>query len=204
MKYSVKEGIKKIKDESHENFVASVEIHINLDLEKDQNVRFSIVLPHGTGKTKKVAVLASQKIENADLNLAESDIQRIENGEILAKRDFDVLITEPKFMPKIAKVASILGPAGVMPNPKSGTVTEKVEETVEKFKRGQVEIRTEASAPIIHAMVGKINWETEKLEENILTLLASLRQNRPIKAKPAFIKSAFLKTTMGKSVELEI
>ena len=204
MKYNVKEAIKEIKDKSQENFVASVEIHINLDLEKDQNIRFNIVLPHGTGKTKKIAVLASQKIEDADLNLVESDIQKIEKGEIVAKRDFDILITEPKFMPKIAKVANILGPAGVMPNPKSGTVTDKIEETVDKYKHGQIEIRTEPSAPIIHTMVGKINWESEKLEENILALLTSLRQNRPIKAKPSFIKSAFLKTTMGKSIELEI
>ncbi len=204
MKYNTKDAIKEIKAKSKEKFEATVEAHINLDLEKGQNVRYTTTLPHGTGKTKRIAVFASNKIESADLNLAESDIQKIEKGELVAGKDFDILITEPKFMPKVAKVAGILGPVGAMPNPKSGTVTEKVEEAVANFKLGQMEVRLEANAPIIHTIIGKASWENEKLEENLHKLVTTLRQNKPAKAKPTFIKSVFVKTTMGKAVEVEL
>ena len=108
MKYNIKDAIKEIKAKSKEKFEATVEAHINLDLDKGQNVRYTTTLPHGTGKTKKIAVFASNNIESADLNLSESDIQKIEKGELVAGKDFDILITEPKFMPKVAKVASTI------------------------------------------------------------------------------------------------
>jgi large subunit ribosomal protein L1 len=203
MKYTIKEAIKEIKAKSKEKFSASVEAHINLDLDKSQTVRYTTTLPHGTGKTKRIAVFASGNVEGADLHLSESDILRIEKGELVAGKDFDVLITEPKFMPKIAKVAGILGPVGAMPNPKSGTVTDNIEVAVKNFKLGQMEIRTEASAPIIHTIIGKVDWENEKLEENLAKLVTTLRQNKPAKAKPTFLKSVFIKTTMGKAIEIE-
>mgnify|MGYP000876039238 FL=1 len=204
MKHTIKDAIINIKKNSKEKFDATVEAHINLDIEKGQIVRYTTTLPHGTGKSKKIAVFGSKNVETADLNLVESDIQKIEKGELLPGRDFDVLITEPKFMPKIAKVAGILGPAGVMPNPKSGTVTEKLEEAVENFKQGQMEVRVEPNAPIIHTIIGKSSWENEKLEENLSKLLTTLRQNKPSKAASTFIKSVFIKTTMGKSFEVEV
>ena len=202
MKKNVKEAIKEIKANSKEKFDATVEVHINLELEKSQTVRYTTTLPHGTGKSKKIAVFSSEKVEGADVNLGESDIEKIQRGELVAGRDFDIIITEPKYMPKIAKVAGILGPAGVMPNPKSGTVTENITDALENFKLGQMEIRTEPAASIIHTIIGKASWEEEKLEDNLNKLVSTLRQNKPAKAKATFIKSIFVKTSMGKAVEI--
>jgi large subunit ribosomal protein L1 len=199
----IKGAIKELKAKAKEKFDATVEVHVNLDLDKNQTIRYTTTLPHGTGKTRKIAVFGSNEVEGIDLHLTESDIAKIEKGELVAGKDFDILLTEPKYMPKIAKVAGILGPAGVMPNPKSGTVTDNILEAVKNFKLGQMEIRTEASAPIIHTLIGKISWENEKLEENFAKLITTLRQNKPAKAKPAFLKSVFVKTSMGKAVEVE-
>ncbi len=204
MKYTIDNAIKEVKTNSKEKFDATVEIHINLDLEKGQSVRFITTLPHGTGKTKKIAVFASEKVEGADIELTESDIDKIAKGKIVVGKDFDVLVTEPRFMSKIAKVASILGPAGAMPNPKSGTVTENVAEAVKNLKLGQIEVRTEANAPLIHSIAGKVSWEKAKLSENIETFMKSLRQNKPAKTFPKWIKSAFIKSSMGKAYEINL
>lgn len=206
-KHTVKNGIKEIKRVNKTKFDPSVELHVNLDLDikkQDQQIRFSIVLPHGTGKSKKVAVMASGKIEGADLEIKESDLPKIEKGEIKAGRDFDILVAEPKQMPKLAKVAKILGPAGVMPNPKNGTVAEDVSKAVAQIKKGKIEIRTEPNFPIIHTIIGKLSFEENQLEENLTEILNSLRQNKPSKAKPDFIKSVYLSSTMGPSYQLEI
>src|SRR3990167_1482041 len=186
------EAIKKVKLLSKEKFDATVEIHINLDLDskkQDQPVRFSLTLPNGTGKTKKVAVLASKKVTGADLELKESDIELIQKGQIKPRIDFDTLVTEPRFMPKLAKVARILGPAGVMPNPKTGTVAEDVNKAVEQIKKGKVEIRTEINAPIIHTIIGKKSFETQALKENFTEVFNSIKQNKPQKAKPDWLKN---------------
>jgi len=154
--YSLEEAIKKAKEASKAKFDATVELHINLDVDQKKgsvNIRFTTVLPNGTGKTKKVAVLASKKVANADLELMESDIDKIEKGTIKPKVDFDVLIAEPRFMPKLAKVAKILGPIGMMPNPKLGTVTEDVENAVSQTKKGKVEIKTEKDIMVIHTII---------------------------------------------------
>ena len=119
--YSIKEAITKVKSGKKTKFDSTVELHINLDIDPaKQNIRFSATLPHGTGKTKRVAVLASAKAKDTDLFLSESDLPKFESGKLRPKFDFDVLVTEPKFMPILAKYAKILGPAGVMPNPKNG------------------------------------------------------------------------------------
>jgi len=172
--------------------------------EKDKNVRFTTTLPEGTGKERKVAVLASKDVPNADVQLKEADIEKIKKGKIIPGKDFDVLISEPMYMPKIAKVAAILGPAGVMPNPKSGTVTNDVEKAVKEFKLGQVEIRKEASAPIIHTAIGKVSWEDERLTSNLKHLLTVLRSNRPSGTKPNWIKSIYVTSSMGKSFALDL
>ncbi len=203
MAYTIEEAIRKIKENSKEKFEATVEAHINLNLEKNQNVRFTTTLPHGTGKEQIIAVFASEEISEADMQLKESDISKIEKGEIKPGQDFDLLIAEPAFMSKIAKVAPILGPAGMMPNPKSGTVTEDIGKAVEDFKSGQIEIRTEPSAPIIHTVVGKVTWENKKLSENVEALITSLRQNKPQKAKVSWIESLYLKSTMGRAYEID-
>jgi large subunit ribosomal protein L1 len=152
--YSLEEAIQKAKEANKAKFDATVELHINLTPDKkiEQSVRFTTVLPNGTGKTKKVAVLASKKVANADLELMESDIDKIEKGTIKPRIDFEVLVAEPRFMPKLAKVAKILGPIGMMPNPKVGTVSENVEAAVAQIKKGKVEIKTEKDVPVIHTV----------------------------------------------------
>ena len=205
MPNNVEETIKKVKEAAKEKFDASVEVHINLNLpKKDTKVRFTTTLPEGTGKERKVAVLSAKSVPSADLQLKESDIEGIKKGNLVPGKDFDVLIAEPEFMPKIAKVASILGPAGLMPNPKSGTVTNDVESAVKGFKLGQVEIRTEASAPIIHTTIGKVSWDEKRLVSNLNHLLTAVRSNRPVGAKPNWIKSIYITSSMGKSFALEL
>jgi large subunit ribosomal protein L1 len=204
--YTIEEAIKKVKETSKVKFDPTVELHINLDLDKkgDQNVRFILNLPHGTGKTPKVAVLASKKIAGADLELNEDDIEKIEKGTLKPKTDFDVLVAEPRFMPKIAKAAKILGPAGAMPNPKTGTVTEDVEKAVEQIKKGKVEIRTEPNAPVIHTILGKLSFENKALEENYQEVINAVKSNKPQKAKPEWIRSVYVTSTMGPAFMVEV
>jgi large subunit ribosomal protein L1 len=205
--YKVEEAIKKLQEVKKEKFDATVELHINLDLDtkkSDQNVRFSTTLPHGTGKTKRVAVLASTKIPNADLELNESDLDKIEKGQIRPKVDFDVFVAETKFMAKIARVAKILGPAGVMPNPKTGTVSDDVQKAVEQIKKGKVEVKTEKDLPIIHTIIGKISFDEKQLLENLKEIIGTLKQNKPSKSKPEWIKSVYLASTMGPSLKIDL
>ena len=200
------EAIKKAKLLSKEKFDATVEIHINLDLDskkQDQPVRFSLTLPNGTGKTKKVAVLASKKVTGADLELKESDIELIQKGQIKPRIDFDTLVTEPAFMPKLAKVAKILGPAGVMPNPKTGTVTQDAEKAVSEIKKGRLDVKTEKDLPMIHTIIGKRSFTEKQLSENFMELYKTLKQSKPTKASPEWIKSIFISTSMGQSVKVD-
>ncbi|MBI2414223.1 50S ribosomal protein L1 [candidate division WWE3 bacterium] len=201
------EALTEIKGASKAKFDEAIEAHINLNIDvkqSDQTFRTTVSLPNGTGKSIKIAVLTNKKVEKADLVLSESDIHKLEKGEIQPGRDFDVLIVEPSFMAKMAKLGPVLGPAGVMPNPKTGTVTENVEAAVESFKKGKIEIRNEANAPIIHTVIGKVSFKDEALVENFKEILMTLKQNRPQKAKPDWIKSIYLKSTMGKAVEVSL
>jgi large subunit ribosomal protein L1 len=205
--YTIEEAIKKIKETKKEKFDSTVELHINLDIDPkktDQSVRFSTSLPHGTGKTKRVAVLASAKVDNADLELTEADLDRIEKGELRPKIDFDVFVSESRFMPKIAKVAKILGPAGMMPNPKTGTVSDDPKKAIELIKKGKVDIKTEKDMPIIHTIIGKTSFEEKALVENFKEVMNNLKQNRPQKVSPEWIKSVYLTSTMGGSVKVQL
>jgi large subunit ribosomal protein L1 len=202
--YSLEEAIKKVKESSKSKFDASVEIHINLDIDPNkQNIRFPLSLPHGTGKTKKIATLSSTNVSGADLNLTEEDLPKLEQGKIKPNIDFEVLITEPRFMPVLAKYARVLGPAGVMPNPKNGTVTEDVSKALEQFKKGKMDIKTEKLAPIIHTIIGKVSFDDKSLADNYNELLNALKQSKPAKTPPLWIKSIFLSSTMGASVRVK-
>ncbi|MBN1162159.1 50S ribosomal protein L1 [Patescibacteria group bacterium] len=202
--FPIKEGIEYIKDTSKEKYDASIETHVNLTLEKNQAVNFSISLPYGTGKSKKVAVMSPTKVAAADLILTEDDIGEIESGKIKPKVDFDVLIAHPSFMPKIAKIAKILGPAGTMPNPKSGTVTEDIAEAVQEIKKGKIQVKSEKDAPIIHTIIGKVSFPNEHLVENFNELIKALNQNKPAKAKPGWIKNVYICSSMGQSFRIQI
>jgi len=206
-KYTFSKALEEIRKGKKTKFDQSIELHINLGVDpkkQDQQVRYSITLPNGTGKEKKVAVLASEKIAAADIEFSDADLKSIEKGDLRPGRDFDAVVAEPRHMAKLAKLARILGPAGVMPNPKAGTVTENVAKAVELIKKGRMEIKTEQNHPIIHTIIGKLSFEDSKLTENYQELISSLKQNKPQKAKPDFIKSIFVKATMGKSFELEL
>lgn len=194
-------AIKTIKEKSKENFDASVELHINLDL-NNQQVRYTTSLPHGTGKSLKVAVFGTSKVPNADLELQEADLAKIESGQLKVKVDFDILLAEPSMMPKLARVAKILGPAGVMPNPKSGTVAEDLKKAVDLVKKGKIEIKSE-DAGIIHTVIGKVSFDDVKLIENYNEIMNSLSQNKPSKTKPNWIKSVYVCSTMGGSIMVD-
>lgn len=202
--YPIEKALKKVKSESKAKFDASVEVHINLDIDPNkQNIRFSLSLPNGTGKTKKIAVLSSGKVEGADVNLTEEDLPKIEQGKIKPNVDFDILITEPRYMPVLAKYAKILGPAGAMPNPKNGTVTEEISKSISQFKKGKMEIKTEKMAPIIHTIIGKVSFDEKSLSDNYNELISALKANKPAKTVPLWIKSVFISSTMGPSVKVK-
>jgi len=205
--YTIEQAIDFVKKNCKAKFDSTIEVHINLNLDKnkqEQSIRFTTTLPHGTGKTKKVAVFASEDIPEADLELTESDLNKIQKGELTPKVDFDILIAEPQYMAKIARVAKILGPAGVMPNPKAGTVTKDVKKTVEQVRQGRLEVRTEPNANIIHTIIGKRSFDTLKLKENFEEVINALTQNKPAKAKPDWIKTCFISATMSPAAQVEI
>jgi len=201
---NINEAIEFVKKNCKAKFDSTIEVHINCDLNKDkqETVRFSLTLPHGTGKSKKVAVMASTKITGADLELSEDDVAKLEKGQIKPKSDFDILVVEPRYMSKLAKVAKVLGPAGVMPNPKNGTVTEDVQKAVELFKKGRAEIRTEPNGVVIHTVIGKKSFSTESLVENYQELMSALSLNKPQKAQTGWIKDVFLSASMSPSVKV--
>lgn len=203
---TITDAIEFVKKNDKARFDSSIEVHIHCDLDKgkQETLRFGVTLPHGTGKTKKVAVMASSKVSNADLELTEGDIEKIESGDIKPKVDFDVLVTEPRYMPKLAKVAKILGPAGVMPSPKNGTVTDDVQKAVEKFKSGHMEVRTEPNGSVIHVVIGKKSFTTKSLEENFAELISVLKANKPQKAGENWIKSVYLSATMSPSASVDL
>jgi large subunit ribosomal protein L1 len=204
--YNLKEAIDLIKDTSDVKFDASVELHINLSVDPrqaDQNIRDNVLLPAGSGKKLKIAALTDNPEEalaaGADKAGGDDLIQSIEKGVL----DFDILIATPSFMPKLGKYAKILGPKGLMPNPKSGTVTTNVKKAVSEAKAGRVEYRVDPSG-IVHLSVGKVSFEAKALEDNVMAIVASVKANKPSSVKSNYIKSAYITTTMGPSVSFDI
>lgn len=200
------EAVKEIKKRPA-GFDETVEVHFNLSLDvkqADQTLRAPANLPHGTGKEVKVAVMSSKKVAGADLQLSESDLPKLEKGEIKPKTDFDVLIVEPSFMGKLAKLGPILGPSGVMPNPKTGTVTDNIEKAVTQFKKGKVELKNEPEAPILHTIIGKVSFKEKELIDNFMEVFNTLKQNKPQKAKPDWVKNCFITSTMGPAIQVDL
>jgi large subunit ribosomal protein L1 len=175
--YSIEEAIKILKKISATKFVSSVELHINC-LEK--GIKQNVSLPFGTGKEIKVAVVNDEILSKLEKNII----------------DFDVLITEPVFMPRLAKFAKILGPKGLMPNPKNGTITTDVEKAKTAFTKGQVQVKTEVNFPLIHQLIGKIDMKANELEENIKAVINAVKKIR--------IRSVFVKTTMSPALKLDL
>jgi len=196
--YTLKEALELATKTSSVKFDASVELHVNLGVDPrqaDQNIRASLVLPQGTGKTVRVAVFADDAVEGADLSGVEAIAKELEKGTI----SFDVLIATPANMAKLGKYARLLGPRGLMPNPKSGTVTTDVAKAVAEAKAGRVEYRVDSTG-IIHLAVGKVSFGAERLLENAQAVMSSIRSAKPASVKGNYVKAVHVTTTMGPSV----
>lgn len=182
-------------------FDASVELHVNLNVDPrhaDQNIRDNLVLPSGTGRAVRVAVMDDAAIAGADLNGVENILKALEKGEI----NFDILISTPAQMSKLGKYARVLGPRGLMPNPKSGTVTTDLAKAVKEAKAGRVEYRVDTTG-IVHVAIGKVSFGAKKLEENARAVLLSIKGNKPASVKGTYLKGIHLATTMGPSITVD-
>lgn len=205
--YSLAEALDLAAKTNPSKFDATVEAHVRLGVDPrqaDQNIRATVVLPHGNGKTVRVAVFApldeAKKAAAAGADIAEDEefLKRLEKGEL----DFDVLISTPAYMPKLGKFARLLGPKGLMPNPKAGTVTADLEKAVKESKAGKVEYRVDKQA-IIHIGLGKASFGQDKLLDNANTFFDSLKAHRPASLKGNYVKSIFITTSQGPSIEVE-
>ncbi len=183
-------------------FDATVELHVNLGVDPkiaDQNVRDNLVLPAGTGKSVRVAVFADEKVAGADVTGVAAITTALEKGTI----DFDILIATPANMPKLGKYARLLGPRGLMPNPKSGTVTTDIDRAVAEAKAGRVEYRVDSTG-IVHLGIGKVSFGKDKLLQNFAAVMASIKSGKPASVKSNYIKAVHISTTMGPSVTLAV
>jgi len=204
--YELADAIKLATETNPANFDATVEIHARLGVDPrqaDQNIRATVALPHGTGKTVRVAVFAPEseqvaaKKAGADIVGDETILDQLKK-EVM---DFDVLITTPQYMPKLGKFARTLGPRGLMPNPKSGTVSTNIAQAVKDAKTGKVEYRVDKQA-IVHLGIGKVSFGTDKLIANAQTFLDSLVAQKPASLKGSYVKSISISTTMGPGIKL--
>ncbi len=196
--YGLAEALELATKTSRVKFDASVELHVNLSVDPrqaDQNIRANLILPQGTGKTVRVAVFADDKVDGADVAGVEEITKQLEKGEI----NFDTLIATPANMPKLGKYARLLGPRGLMPNPKSGTVTTDVQKAVAEAKAGRVEYRVDSTG-IVHLAVGKVSFGGTKLMENASAVMASIKGAKPPSVKGNYVKAIHITTTMGPSI----
>ena len=205
--YDLEEGCTLCIDMAKAKFDETVELHVRLGVDSrhaDQQVRGAVVLPHGTGKNVKVLAIVKGDNEKAaleagaDLVGAEEMVAKIQNEGFM---DFDVLITSPDMMGLVGRLGRVLGPRGLMPNPKAGTVTTNIAQAVKEAKAGKIEYRLD-KANIIHVPVGKASFGTEKLAENISTVMDAVVKAKPAAAKGQYIRSVSIATTMGPGVKL--
>jgi large subunit ribosomal protein L1 len=205
--YSLKEASSLVKEVNTTKFDASVDLHVRLGVDPkkaDQSIRGTVSLPHGTGKTKRVLVLCNPDKE-ADARAAGADyvgldefIQKIEGGWV----DVDVIIATPSVMPKIGKLGKVLGPRNLMPNPKTGTVTNDVAAAVNEVKGGKIAFKVD-KAGIIHASIGRVSFSPEKLTENSQELIGAIIKAKPATAKGTYVKSVFMASSMSPGIALD-
>lgn len=204
--YDVKEAIENVVKTAHAKFDETIEAHIRLGVDPrhaDQNVRGTVVLPHGTGRTLRVAVFAkgekATEAENAGADVvgAEDLAEKIQGGWL----DFDIAVATPDMMGVVGRLGKILGPKGLMPNPKAGTVTFDVAKAIKDIKAGKVEFRVDKAA-IVHVPVGKASFGAEKLEENFLALMGAIIKAKPSTAKGNYLRKISLAATMGPGIKV--
>ena len=205
--YEINEAVALLKELATAKFVESVDVAVNLGIDarkSDQNVRGATVLPHGTGREVRVAVFTqganadAAKEAGADLVGMEELAEQVKKGEM----NFDVVVASPDAMRVVGQLGQILGPRGLMPNPKTGTVTPNVAEAVKNAKAGQVRYRNDKNG-IIHTTIGKVDFTAEQLQQNLEALLVALKKAKPSQAKGAYLKKVSISTTMGAGVSVD-
>lgn len=205
---NVEEAISVLKKTATTKFVESVELHANLNIDPkyaDQQLRTTVTLPNGVGKQLVIAVLTDEEnfeeAQTAGADIVGNDdlISKITSGDL----GFDLLIATPNMMPKLAKLGRVLGPKGLMPSPKSGTVTNTIDATLNEFKKGKFEYKADKTG-IVHVSFGKSDFTETQLIENLTALYRSIEQNRPSGVKGKYFKTLFICTTMGPSIKLDL
>ena len=206
--YSFEEGLSLVKTLGNAKFIESVEAHISLNIDPkyaNQQLRASLVLPNGTGKELRIAVFTEldyvPEVLKMGATIAGSDdlLEEISNGKL----DFDLLITTPQLMPKLAKLGRVLGPKGLMPSPKSGTVTANLAQAIAEFKKGKLEYRADKTG-IVHLSFGKATFSVDNLKENLLTVYNSIEKNKPTGVKGKYFQSFHICTTMSPGLKLDL
>jgi large subunit ribosomal protein L1 len=206
-KYNLSEAIELIKKNVKAKFDESVEAHIKLgiDVKKgDQQVRGTVVLPYGSGKSKKIVVFTEKEDELKEIKkigIMAGGEDLIEEIKKTGKCDFEIAIATPEIMKNLAQIARILGPKGLMPNPKTETVSTNIKKTIEELQKGKVTFKNDDSGNV-HQVIGKVSWPLEKLKENFEAFLEIIKKSKPLKLKGIYIKNITLCSTMGKSVKI--
>ena len=207
--YTIEEAIKLVKDTSDAKFDATVEIAMNLNLDtkkNDQQLRGAVVLPHGTGKVKKILVLAKGDAAKAAREAGADfvgDVDMIQKLEQENWFDYDVIIATPEMMPLLGKIGKLLGPKGLMPNPKTGTVTMDTAKAVLETKKGKVNYRTDSFGNV-HGIIGKVSFDNDKLVENLKAFVEAIMKVKPSTVKGSYVKNISISSTMGPGVKLDL